>query len=490
VYGAQENAIRVGALLVIAALLCFPGGAVAQARAWKSPPADESRSDTDPPATFDRDLAVMLPTIGPDETVTVVVLMRRQADLSGLQALNRSMRLEAAIRALQSQARSDQARLASFLLGNSAPGAARNVIHFWIINAVVLSATPDLIYALSARSDVAHIALSRTFEAPGPVVPVGDTPSGDAAANLEVVGVPELWDMGVRGQGVVIASLDTGVSYLHPDLFPKWRGGTNSWFDPYGQHTATPVDLTGHGTQVLGVIVAGDASGVALGVAPDAQWIAARIFDDRGRATTAGILAALQWLLDPDGDPSTPDAPHVANGSWGSATTECDTTFHQALSNLRLAGILPVFAAGNFGPASGSNGSPANYPEVLAAGATDNDDALYAASSRGPSNCTGGAFPSLVAPGVDIPTTERYGLYTTQSGTSLAAAHVTGAAALLWSAIPGVPLEQIESMLLSTAEDLGPEGPDYDYGVGRLDVAAAYRTVYRYYFPHVVIGLP
>ena len=90
-----------------------------------------------------------------------------------------------------------------------------------------------------------------------------------------------------------------------------WRGGSNSWYDPYGQHPAVPTDMSGHGTWTMGVMVGGDAGGTSLGVAPEAQWISVKIFNDQGGATATAIHLGFQWLLDPDGDPATPDAPDV-----------------------------------------------------------------------------------------------------------------------------------------------------------------------------------
>ena len=148
--------------------------------------------------------------------------------------------------------------------------------------------------------------------------------------------------------------------------------GPNSWFDPYGQHPTTPLDLTGHGTATMGVMVGGDAGGTSIGMAPGATWIAARIFNDSGSGTATAIHAALQWVLDPDGNPATDDAPDVLNNSWAYGSLGCNLAFQLDLQALRATGILPVFAAGNFGPGTSTSVSPANYPESLAVGAVDN----------------------------------------------------------------------------------------------------------------------
>lgn len=255
----------------------------------------------------------------------------------------------------------------------------------------------------------------------------------------------------------------------------RWRGGSNSWFDPYSQHS-TPVDLSGHGTWTTGIMVGGDAGGTSIGVAPDAQWIAVKIFNDQGSSTITAIHQGFQWLLDPDGDPNTADAPQVVNNSWTYANPGCYLDFEPDLQALRAAGILPVFAAGNGGPFSNTSYSPSNNPSALAVSAIDNNSQIYGYSSRGPSTCGGstGPFPDLVAPGVDILTTGLYGTYNTDSGTSFAAPHVAGGLALLLSAYPNLDAGMQEQAVIQSAVDLGEVGPDDVFGYGRLDLLSAF----------------
>jgi hypothetical protein len=153
----------------------------------------------------------------------------------------------------------------------------------------------------------------------------------------------------------------------------------------------------------------------------------------------------------------------------------CLLDFQSDLASLRAAGILPVFAAGNYGPLSGTSASPANNPEAFAVGATDDADALYPYSSRGPSSCGQPVYPQLVAPGVGIHTTDLYGLYADETGTSVAAPHVAGALALLLQAFPGMSADRQAAALESGAIDLGTVGADNSYGFGRLDALAAYQ---------------
>src|SRR5262249_4316300 len=126
------------------------------------------------------------------------------------------------------------------------------------------------------------------------------------------------------------------------------------------------------------------------------------IFNDRGTASSTAIHLGFQWLLDPDGNPATADAPDVVNDSWTMSSGGCNLAFQPDLRSLRAAGILPVFAAGNDGPLAGTVSSPGNNPEAFAVGATDNADAPYPYSSRGPSPCAGATAPKLAAPGVDV----------------------------------------------------------------------------------------
>jgi subtilisin family serine protease len=441
-----------------------------------APPAAAATSAPVVTGTIQPTLQRELAAASSDSLVKAVVVLRSQTDLSGIKAGSRAQRVSKTVTALRSHAASTQKPIVSLLATRRAQGLVTRVVPMWVANDVAVTATPDVITELAARSDVRAVLADATVLAPatrttamGPAVPV--------EPNVDLVNAPALWADGFRGQGVVVANMDSGVDATHPDLASKWRGGTNSWYDPNGQHPTTPTDISGHGTQTMGVMVGGDGGGSSVGIAPDAKWIAAKVFDDSGKATVSGIHLAFQWLLDPDGDPSTADAPNVVNASWTLTSPGCDTTFQPDLASLRSAGILPVFAAGNFGPTAGTLFSPANLPEAFAVGATDDTDALYAYSSRGPSACSGAVAPRLSAPGVDIRTTDLFGGYVTDTGTSVAAPLVAGSLALLLSARPGLTADQQEAALQDGAVDLGPIGPDADFGYGRLDVQAAYATL-------------
>ena len=407
--------------------------------------------------------------------VTVVVRLQGQPALPKMAALRREERLPQVVKGLQARAEASQRGVRAWLDKRQASGQVREVIPLWIANALAVTATPDVIRDLAARPDVLRITPNEQFHAP--TARAAESSAEMAIEpNLAAIHAPALWALGILGQGVVVASMDTGVELSHPDLVAQWRGGANSWYDPNREHSNTPTDVDGHGTWTMGVILGRSPDGTRTGVAPAAQWIAVKIFNDAGVATTVGIHQGFQWLLDPDGNPDTPDAPHVVNNSWSFEFPGCNTEYLADVQALEAAGIVPLFAAGNTGPASNSSVSPANYPEAFSVGAVDSNNALYLYSSRGPCFCGGSkVYPDLVAPGVLVRTTDRFQLYYRASGTSLAAPHAAGALALLLSAQPGLTVTQQREALRRSALDLGASGPDDLYGYGYLDVLGAYR---------------
>jgi hypothetical protein len=283
--------------------------------------------------------------------------------------------------------------------------------------------------------------------------------------------------------------MDTGVDINHPDLGPRWRGGSNSWFDPYGEHPLLPTDRDGHGTQVTGLILGGNFSGAYIGVAPDAQWIAVKIFADDGEARSSAIHASFQWLLDPDNNPDTDDAPDIVNNSWGyeASPNICDTLsreFQVDVQALQAAGMTVLFAAGNTGPATSSSIAPANYPESFAVGSvgTSTSPTLISSfSARGPSACDGTIYPEMVAPGFEVWTSDLTaggafpGSYLLATGTSFSTPQVSGVMALLRSAFPYITASDLETSLKQSATDLGTVGPDHTYGYGLVNALAAFK---------------
>ncbi|SCG77060.1 S8 family serine peptidase [Micromonospora inositola] len=406
--------------------------------------------------------------------VKAIVVLRSQLNPSTVVTPSRRQRQVALVRALRARAAADQTGVLGLLARRRAQGLVADAVPLWVVNAVAVVAQPSVIAELAARPDVREIGPDRTVQAP-PSTVGSSTADAPVEPNVEAVNAPALWSLGLTGQGTVVATMDTGVDGSHPELAASWRGGSNSWYDPNGEHPAVPTDVNGHGTATMGVMVGGSAGGTSIGVAPGAKWIAVKIFNDRGSTTTSRIHLGFQWLLDPDGNPATPDAPDVVNNSWSGSIGGCNLDFQPDLRNLRAAGIMPVFSAGNYGPDPSTVLSPANNPEALAVGAADDAGVIDPSSSRGPSACDQAIAPRLSAPGVGVRTTDLYGGYRDASGTSLAAPHVAGVLALLLGAFPDLNADRQQGALESTAVDLGELGPDNTYGYGRVDALAAYQ---------------
>ncbi len=252
---------------------------------------------------------------------TVIVTMRDQADLGSIPGANHAAGRQGIIRALQAKAAASQRALERYLDDERARGRVAGDTSFWVFNGLSVTATNEVIQTIAARPDVASVtsdvadivSLAKPTPKPSPSPTPGPTPtatatptatptatatpipdpSGPPEPNVLMVNAPAMWALGTTGRGIVVASLDSGVDASHPDLGPRWRGGNDSWLDPYGQHPVGPVDMTGHGTATMGVILGGDASGTTIGIAPGATWIAAKIFNDAGGATVTAIHAAL-----------------------------------------------------------------------------------------------------------------------------------------------------------------------------------------------------
>lgn len=343
----------------------------------------------------------------------------------------------------------------------------------WIINGIQVTATPEAITHLSNRTDVARIAPDAQIRLVSPLTPTISALTSDQPWGLKRTRVQHVWaGLGITGTGVTVAIMDTGTDWLHPALVESYRGHSDSappeheanWFDAV-EGSPEPIDPHGHGTHVTGT-----ASGSnGIGAAPGSKWIAVRILGANGFGYLGDIHAGFQWLLAPDGDPAL--APDIVNGSW-SASPALDE-FMPDVSALHAASIITVFAAGNNGPEEGSVRSPANYPNVVAVGASDDIDAVAWFSSRGPSTWTTQAKPTILAPGTGVLSSLPGGQYGFLSGTSMAAPHVAGMQALLLSADHQLNFMQATMALTRTAVQFESNLPNNVSGWGRADAYAA-----------------
>ncbi|GGR41114.1 S8 family serine peptidase [Streptomyces roseolus] len=449
--------------------------------------------------------AAVLDAVSAGERSRFFVVLKDQADLSAAKkAKGHGARAKAAFEALRTEAADSQRPLRSFLDRKKV-----GYEPYWIANALLVTTDDkNVVEALAARADVARLVKERTYRldaveaatatasASASASASGNTVAADAPGavtpewGIADVKADQVWDQyGDRGEGVVIANIDSGVQYDHPALVGNYRGNLGNgafahdynWYDPTGQCGAsgTPCDNNGHGTHTMGTMV---ASG-GVGVAPGATWIAAKGCESRS-CSDASLLAAGQWILAPtdrNGQNPRPDlAPDIVNNSWGGG----NTTFYQDIVEAwNSAGIFEAFAAGNDG--DGVTCSTAHAPGAQApaygVGAYDSTGKIASFSGFGPSSVDGSAKPNISAPGVDIRSTWPGSTYNTINGTSMATPHVAGAVALLWSEAPSLVgnIDATRELLNDAAHDVddthcgGTADMNNVWGEGRLDVLGA-----------------
>nr|WTB30391.1 S8 family serine peptidase [Streptomyces sp. NBC_00830] len=362
---------------------------------------------------------------------------------------------------------------------------------YWIANTVKVTADKALAEKIAARSDVTSIEADDPILIPDPI-PGEDEPSVNAVEwNVDRINAPKVWsELGVRGEGVVVANIDTGVQYDHPALKAGYRGlkadgsydHAYNWFDPAKICSGTaPCDNNGHGTHTMGTMVGDDGGTNQVGVAPGAKWIAAKGCES-GSCSQASLLAAGQWVVAPTdaaGQNPRPDlAPDIVNNSWGANVY--DAWYRTVVQSWRDAGIFPAFSNGNNGPGCNTAGSPGSYTNSYASGAFDINNAIASFSSRGTGE-SGSIKPNIAAPGASIRSSYAGGGYSSLSGTSMASPHTAATVALMWSASPAIAgnVTETEKLLNSSAIDVdstacgGTAANNNVFGEGRLDAYAA-----------------
>jgi len=324
-----------------------------------------------------------------------------------------------------------------------------------LIPASAMQLTQEQVATLAQDASVEHLWLDM------PVKALLDT-------SVALIQARRVWEAGVRGAGMKIAILDTGIDPHHPDVAGRIAA------------TATFVgrsyyDDNGHGTHVASIAAGNGAAsqGLYSGVAPEASLYIAKVLAGDGSGMMSDVMAGVEWAVE--------QKAHVACLSLGSAGP-CDGT--DALSVTCDAaverGVVVCVAAGNEGPSRYTVGSPGCARQVITVGASDDMDEIATFSSRGPTS-DGRVKPDLVFPGAGIVAARASGTamgqvvneqYTSASGTSMATPHCVGAAALLLQANPSLTPREVKDLLMRTARNMGQEANAQ--GAGRADVYQAY----------------
>ncbi len=424
------------------------------------------------------------------DTVDVIVKLKDQVDMEALYTegkgkAKRVERLTLVKQRLEDKAKNSQKGVNQALSNLEKKGKAKVKQSLWITNSIVASVDQDALEELKGRDDIEKITLDAILQLPEPIVE--ESKPRLPEWGLEKIYAPKVWgEYGEKGEGIVVGIMDTGVDGNHEALKNNYRGKDGnhqySWADFSGQNYKTPTDGNGHGTHVAGTAVGGGA-GEPIGVAPEAEWIAAKIFTDGGSTTLSAIHSAFQWFMAPGGDPT--KAPDVVNNSWGNANSY-NLEFYEDVQAWVAAGIFPLFAAGNDGPGTQTIGSPGSFLDSFAIGATDSYDQIAYFSSRGPvfwtdenGNQVRHIKPDVAAPGHHIysawPTQLGEGKYRTISGTSMATPHVAGAIALLLGVQPDLTIEEVKDLLKGTARVEPHMGilPNDMYGSGIVNIYQA-----------------
>ena len=251
------------------------------------------------------------------------------------------------------------------------------------------------------------------------------------------------------GNRILIAVIDSGVDASHPEL----AGAISVNYDAVEDDTQPHP----HGTGMAGAIA---ARRTLLSVAPRVGLLTVRAFSTKAstaEGTTFNILKGLDWAAG--------RGARIINMSFAGPN---DTRLNDALLKASRKGIVLIAAAGNAGPNSPPL-YPAADPNVMAVTATDSEDALFSGANRG-------SHIAVAAPGVDVLVPGLNGTYQLSTGTSVAAAEVSGVAALLIERNPALTPADIRRILMRTAKDLGPKGRDPEFGAGLVNAFQAVRS--------------
>ncbi len=260
--------------------------------------------------------------------------------------------------------------------------------------------------------------------------------------HLNRIGAPEAWET-TSGDGIVVAVLDTGIDQNNQNLSSRVVGEVNF------TNSSTSNDLYGHGTQMASTIT---------DIAPACSLLNVKVADKAGKAQTSVVARGVRWAVD--------NGANVINMSLGVPPS---SDLEQAINYARSKGVLVVAAAGNDG--SSTPTYPASYANCLAVAATGESDCLALFSNHGDSI-------DLAAPGVSINSTWLNNEYEVKSGTSAAAAVVSGVAALVFSAatatnVEGLVNDKVRQAIENSCSPINADG----VGKGRINALEAVRKV-------------
>ncbi|MGD0495286.1 MAG: NosD domain-containing protein [Candidatus Bathyarchaeia archaeon] len=279
---------------------------------------------------------------------------------------------------------------------------------------------------------------------------VPNDPEWSKQWGLRTIEADWAWNTTVGSHSILVAVVDTGIDWQHPDLAANYVALGYNWVN----NDPNPMDDNGHGTHCAGVIAATINNSLGIAGLAQVRIMGEKGLDASGIGSSSELAKAIVHAVN--------QGANIISCSWGSSAES--TVLHEAVRYAYEHGVVVVAAAGN--DATNVKHYPAAFDEVVAVAATDELD--------NPASFTNyGDWLKVAAPGVNIYSTVLGGTYAYMSGTSMATPHVSGVAALIWSMFPNMTRDQVWAQLQYTADDLGAPGFDVYYGFGRVNARKA-----------------
>jgi subtilisin family serine protease len=428
----------------------------------------------------------------------ITIYLDQKADIQSLIAqkqgegkLNEELQIEI-LKTLRSVANKSQASLLEQLKAQK--GVQKESIRpLWIINAVEVIANASAIQKIADLPEIDYIE-ETSYSEPAAYEKVEDLPAlplpNGHEPGLEIINAHKMWKLGYTGYGTIAYIYDTGIDRYHPALETNFRYHNASMAASFKGTEIDPYACDDHGSHVTGTVCGIDrVRNDTIGVAFNAEFITSAQFSTCEDKRVSDNVA-FQWAIDPDEDPNTlDDIPDVMNMSGGRPDPNagfCSNNDVLAIYNtFEAVDMAAIIAAGNEGPENTTVRSPAilNYDLVhsFAVGNINADImAINPSSSRGPSICFSSDSsllikPEVSAPGTNIRSSVVGGGYSAFTGTSMASPHTAGAFLLLREAFHDLTEEDLLLAMYFTAVDMGAPGEDNEYGMGMLDIYAAYQ---------------
>jgi len=451
-----------------------------------------------------------------NESIEVVVIMKSQYDRAQINRradfyVTRAERREFVVNELKAFAEASQYDLKQSLSEMEQLGMVSSPTVMWMANALYFNATKATIQSLALRGDIAIIGFVKEYKC----IPDGEEPqpaslSREITPNVLQVHAEQVWDMGYKGEGILVALVDSGVNYNHLDVADHlWDGGEefpHHGYDVYN-HDNDPMDDHGHGSHCAGILCGDGTAGSQTGMAPEATLMCVKCMSSSGYCSGVNIAEGMQWAIEHGCDMFS-----MSMGLIFSSLTE-RVLLRRTCESALDAGIVASIAAGNEGdkldqyPAPNNVRLPGSCPPpymddiqsenpgglscAVVVGAVDYNNNAASFSSQGPSSWSNTEFvdypynpgiglirPDVCAPGVSIKSLNYRGNdgYIEMSGTSMATPCVGGCMALMLCKNNSLTPADICRILEETAVPLA-EGKSNIYGFGCVDVLSAVEAI-------------